>query len=324
MEQLYLIREGLRSFYSKYEGYIRSALKFLLCLIVLTAINSKLGYMKRIDNTAIVLIISLLCSFLPANLIVFFSAVFVALHAYGLSLETAVVVAALFFLMFLLYYRYSPKDTLAVLITPLCFYLRIPYLMPVVFGLIGTPLSAVSVSCGVVSYYVIEYMNEHYDVLSGMADENTVARFKYIVDGLLQNKEMIVMIAAFSVTVVAVNVIKRLSIDHSWTIALLSGIVIDMFTVIIVGIRLDIKINAGALIIGSLLSALIAVIIKFFVFAVDYEKTERVQFEDDEYYYYVKAVPKIRKKTLGSPEKEKRIEPGRAQARYRSPQKGAN
>ena len=27
-------------------------------------------------------------------------------------------------------------------------------------------------------------------------------------------------------------------------------------------------------------------------FNVDYSRTERLQFEDDEYYYYVKAVPK--------------------------------
>ena len=30
-----------------------------------------------------------------------------------------------------------------------------------------------------------------------------------------------------------------------------------------------------------------------FLFSVDYSRTERVQFEDDEYYYYVKAVPKV-------------------------------
>ena len=30
-----------------------------------------------------------------------------------------------------------------------------------------------------------------------------------------------------------------------------------------------------------------------FIFNVDYSRTEYVQFEDDEYYYYVKAVPKI-------------------------------
>ena len=33
-------------------------------------------------------------------------------------------------------------------------------------------------------------------------------------------------------------------------------------------------------------------IVKFFVFSVDYTRKERLQFEDDEYYYYVKAVPK--------------------------------
>jgi len=45
--------------------------------------------------------------------------------------------------------------------------------------------------------------------------------------------------------------------------------------------------------------------LQFFVFNVDYSRTELVQFEDDEYYYYVKAVPKI---TLATPEKSvKRI-----------------
>ena len=46
------------------------------------------------------------------------------------------------------------------------------------------------------------------------------------------------------------------------------------------------------LLIGSVLSAAVAFGVKFFVFSVDYTRTERVQFEDDEYYYYVKAIPK--------------------------------
>ena len=36
-----------------------------------------------------------------------------------------------------------------------------------------------------------------------------------------------------------------------------------------------------------------ALVVQFFVFSVDYAGTRKVQFEDDEYYYYVKAVPKI-------------------------------
>ena len=30
---------------------------------------------------------------------------------------------------------------------------------------------------------------------------------------------------------------------------------------------------------------------KFFVFGGDYTRTERLEYEDDDYYYYVKAVP---------------------------------
>ena len=34
--------------------------------------------------------------------------------------------------------------------------------------------------------------------------------------------------------------------------------------------------------------------LQFFLHSVDYTKAEKVQFEDDDYYYYVKAVPKIK------------------------------
>ena len=47
------------------------------------------------------------------------------------------------------------------------------------------------------------------------------------------------------------------------------------------------------LIIGTIISVLVAKVVEFFVFSVDYSRTEKVQFEDDDYYYYVKAIPKI-------------------------------
>ena len=61
----------------------------------------------------------------------------------------------------------------------------------------------------------------------------------------------------------------------------LSGALLPGVTVGIIGLLL-----------GSFASAALAFGIKFFVFSVDYSRTERVQFEDDEYYYYVKAIPK--------------------------------
>lgn len=55
----------------------------------------------------------------------------------------------------------------------------------------------------------------------------------------------------------------------------------------------------GQLILGILLSTLIAVVYNFFIITVDYTRTEYVQFEDDDYYYYVKAVPKL---TVSTPD----------------------
>lgn len=58
----------------------------------------------------------------------------------------------------------------------------------------------------------------------------------------------------------------------------------------------------GLLFAGNIAAAVVGLILELFFFAVDYAKSENLQFEDDEYYYYVKAVPK-----LSVPAKEKQI-----------------
>ena len=55
----------------------------------------------------------------------------------------------------------------------------------------------------------------------------------------------------------------------------------------------EINLSVGSVLLGSLLAIAVAKVIEFFRFCVDYSRTEKVQFEDDEYYYYVKAVPKM-------------------------------
>jgi len=64
--------------------------------------------------------------------------------------------------------------------------------------------------------------------------------------------------------------------------------------VLLVGIfALDIHLSVGMLIVGILMSALLAFGVEFFLLPLSYLQTELVQFEDDDYYYYVKAVPKM-------------------------------
>mgnify|MGYP007123087440 CR=1 FL=1 len=301
MTGLLVAKQILMTLYSKYEVYITPLLKFLLALISLLLINSRMGYMDSIDRMTVVLIVSLMCSFMPMNFIVIMAVLFVMLHLYAFNLECTIVVGVGFLLMFLLYLRFSPKDTLVVLLMPVCFLLRIPYVIPLAMGLIGTPVSAVSIACGVIAYYMLHFVTQNVSAILAMADEGMTVRFKYVVDGILNNREMVITIVAFAVTVILVYLIRRLSIDYAWTIAMAAGVVVNITVVLVGDLMFDTNVALLEVVLGNILSLLIAVILQFFVFNVDYSRTEKVQFEDDEYYYYVKAVPKI---SVSRPEKK--------------------
>ncbi len=313
MTSLLELKQYIKKFYIKNETYITYVWKFLLALITIAIINNKLGYMQPLNNIAIVLMASLLCSILPANFIVFIAALFILGHLYSLGVESAIIVAVIFLLMFLLYFRFSPKDTLAVLLTPIFFFLHIPYVMPLAMGLLGLPTSVVSVGFGIVISYMIKYFSANTGKIAGEGVEETASQFQQVITGILGDKGMLVMIAAFAVTIILVYVIRRTSVDHSWKIAIVAGMVSIIVCTLIGDLVLETNMSIGGVIVGSFVSAVLMLVVEFFAFNVDYSRTEKVQFEDDEYYYYVKAVPKV---TVSTPDRKvKRI--NRAKVKHR-------
>lgn len=293
MTSLLVAKQYVKNFVSKNEVYLKPLGKLILALVTLMTINSGIGFMDKIDQISVVLIAALMCSFMPMNFIVFMAALFVLLHLYALSMECALVGLVLFLVLFLLYFRFSPKDTLAVVLTPICSAVGIPYVVPLAMGLLGTPSSAVSVACGVIVSCFLHYVSDSATVLSSMETEEMTAKLRFVIDGLINNKEMLLMIVAFSVTVVLVYLLKRMSVDYAWTIAIVAGGLADLIILLVGELVFDTNSSIGMLILGSIISMLIAKVVEFFAFSVDYSRTEKVQFEDDEYYYYVKAVPKI-------------------------------
>ena len=293
MTALLELRENLKKIYSRNEAFILPVIKFLLSLLVLGIINDRLGYMTKLDNMAIVLIVSLMCSFLPTGFMVFFAMVFSLLHMYALSLETAAVGLVVFLLLYLLFLRFTAKEALVVVLTPILCMLKLPYVMPVAMGLIGTPVSCVSVGCGVVVYYLIQTVISNAATINSMGAEEATAKLRLLIDGMLGNKAMVVTIAAFAITVVVVYLIRRMSIDHSWTIAMIAGAIIEVLILLVGDLMYDTNLSIVSALLGAVVTVLACKIIEFFRFCLDYSRTEKVQFEDDEYYYYVKAVPKM-------------------------------
>ncbi|MCI5493685.1 MAG: hypothetical protein MR425_06105 [Lachnospiraceae bacterium] len=295
MSDLLELKEKMRHFYGKYEVYLLPVVRFVLAFATFYLISSRLGYMEKISSLPVTLVIALLCSILPVNAIILFAAVLVLVNLYALSLEVCVTGLLLFLIIGLLYFRFAPKDGYYTLLTPICFTLHIPYAVPVSAGLLKEPATVMSVISGTVVYYFLAGVEENATLLGQVDEEGKSATSKFVIalNQLLGNKEMYLVLATFILMMILVYAIRRMSVDHAWTIAIITGILVGFVMLLAGFLLLGITGRVTWLVIGSVISMVIGLVEQFLFFDLDYSRTERVQFEDDEYYYYVKAVPKM-------------------------------
>ena len=164
-------------------------------------------------------------------------------------------------------------------------------------------------------YYVLAYITGNAQAFGGGESDTMLQRFSDMGTGVIENKEMLIVVTAFAITAILVYAIRRMSINYSRAIAVLVGTLADIVILLIGDLIYDANFSLAGVILGSILCALIALVMQFFQFNLDYARTEKVQFEDDEYYYYVKAVPKM---AVAVPEKRvKRITTQRANQNVR-------
>lgn len=286
-------RQKLKAFYGSYSIYMIPCIRFFMVVLTLITINSHIGYMARLDSITIVLVLSLVCALLPTGAVIFFAALFILAHLSALSFVAAGLAAALLLLMFCGYYVFGAKDGILLVLIPLLFVFRIPYLAPVVMGLVGSFLSVIPVSFGILIYYMLRWVSENASLMASSSSLTYLQQISQMTSGVLKNQEMMVMVIAFVATLFVVYLLRRMPMKHCWEIAIGTGSLVNMMILLIGSSSLKLNLSLMPIIFGVMISAGLALILEFFVFLVDYSSTIQTQFEDDEYYYYVKAVPKL-------------------------------
>ena len=266
--------------------------------------------------------LALLCSFLPYGAISFIMAAVLLGHIYSVSMEFALLTGIFLILIALLYYGLQPKDSYWLILTPVAFALRVPFVVPLLAGLSGGLSGVIPVSCGAAVYYIMIYVKQNAGVLTNDAEVDITEKYVQLIRALVTNETMMLMITACAVGILVVYLIRLLSIDYAWIIAIVFGSITQMAVVFIGDSVLNVQLSPSEMIVGTLVSLIIAGIYHFFVFAVDYSRTEYTQFEDDDYVYYVKAVPKIvvskpdvRVQRINDPKKTRRTGQRESEAR---------
>jgi hypothetical protein len=293
MMTLLVLRARLRTIYQKYELYIEPIVKFIIAIVVFQLINTSIGYDSRLKKLPIVLALSLLSTFTPSAILVLLAGLVTIAHVYLEAQVLSIIVIMIMLIMYCLFLRFTPKQGYVVLAIPILYLLKLPYLIPILLGLFATPLSIIPTSCGVIIFYLFKVIKEATLMNVNISLEDTLQLYTYVVNSLMNNKQMFLTILIFSLIILVTYFVKRMKFDYAHEVSVAAGALTCILGFLICDLRLDISEQIGAMILGTLASAIIAVIVQFFRLALDYTGVENVQFEDDDYYYYVKAIPKI-------------------------------
>lgn len=314
MMMFLVLKERLKSFYGRYATLANGIIKFLFSYTALTMLNQNIGFMARLKIPFVPPVLALMCAFLPYGAISFLIAAVMLAHIYTVSFEIALVTAVFLIIVALLYYGFQPGDSYWLVLVPMAFILKIPFTIPLLAGLSGSLVTIIPVSCGVAIYYILMYVKQNAGVLTNDALVDITQKFVQIIKALVSNQSMMVMIGVCVVGILVVYMIRTLSVDYAWILAIVLGTIVQLAAVFVGDYLFDVSVPIGELIAGAVIALVLAGLYHFFVFAVDYSRTEYTQFEDDDYVYYVKAVPKVavskpdvRVQRINNPAKVRRV-----------------
>lgn len=300
MDMIYVFRGRIQELYAKNSKVFDKIFQFILAIVTFTVINHNVGFMKAAASPVASLALAVICTFLPLMVTVIMATVLILAHMFALSIGMLAVTAVIFLIMYIFYLRLTPKKALIVLLTPLAFFLKVPYIIPVACGLVATPISLIAISCGTIVYYMLEYVKKSSVNIENVGAKGMLTQATKYVQQVFQNKEMWIIIVAFIICFFVVFTLRRTSMDHAWKVAIVAGAVANVIVIVAGDIALGVHTSYGTLIGGNIGAIVIGLILELFLFSVDYARSENLQFEDDEYYYYVKAIPKV---SVATPEK---------------------
>lgn len=233
MMGLLVFKEKLKRFYGKYSLYIIPVIKFVVGVLTFCLINTNIGFMARLKNPLIPIVMGLVASFVPYGITTFFAGCFVLAHVSQVSIEVALIICLLMVAVMMLYYGFKPGDGYLLLLTPMMFFFKIPYVVPLIVGLSGGLASVIPVSCGVCFYYIIMYMKQNAGVLAGSSMSEIAERFIQIVKSLFGNELMWIMVIAFVAAILVVFLVKNLSVDYAWSMAIIAGVITQLIVIFI-------------------------------------------------------------------------------------------
>lgn len=298
------LRQKMKAFYGRYASLLDIIFKLALAMAVFMSLRHFIGGEGLFSNIFLILILAILSSIMPLVAIPVFGGILLVGMASGLGYDAAGMAAVVLLLLMVMFLRFAPEAALLLVLTPAALYFNVPQVVPVCAGLKMKLSSILGVGCGVVVYYLIQTLSGFSATESGEGSSDMMNRLQSLAGGIFGQNDMILNLLILSAVFVIVYAMRRLSVKNSWIAAVVTGSLIYPVFMLAGGLLTGSEPSALILFTAAAVSVTASLIFMFFLYDVDYSRTEYLQFEDDAYYYYVKAIPKIAVRSGENEEKE--------------------
>lgn len=296
MKELFIVREKVNHFIREYETWFLIIAKFIGMMFVFTYVNSELGYFEILNSISVNVLLSLICSILPGSFSVFIVAAVIMAHMVKLSVLLAMLVLVVMVILYLLFLKFASDQSAVLLAVPVLMQYDMHYLIPVLAGMFFTPYAVVPAVIGLFMVKFLKYTCEASAMTgTGMSFnlDGMIAVLNSIIGQITVDRDVWLYAIIGVATMSVIFVIRQFSFDYAWYVAIAAGGVTEIIATFLCAAALGVDVRIVSVIIGTAVGVLLAVVLQFMKCAVDYSRKEYVQFEDDDYYYYVKAIPKI-------------------------------
>ena len=291
MEKLLIYRERFLKFIAARGRFIQAGTRFLGGFILFYVMGKLFGYTAFFAGPFFLVMMGIISIFIPTSAVSLIFYIVIFLQLVHVSLEVALFFALMVLLYFLVYQRVYPETRVYLMMAPIFFYFQLPACLPIFVGMFCGIAGIPAILMGTFIYY-LGNMVQHVvmQIETGIVHGKV---YSLVAARAIDNKELIPYFGIFCMVVVLVSAIRKRGASHSWNLSIIAGGAAYVILLFIGGYFTNSEVLILPQIAVGVVSILIAIIVQFLYNVIDYTREETFEFEDEEYYYYVRAIPKV-------------------------------
>ena len=296
---LFQVRGLVSKYLKRYELYIKIVLKFLAYFVLFRNVTGNAAFVgDGVFNSAMVqLVLALVSTLLPSRCGVLIALGICVYNIFQASLIGSLLMGSMMLVLYISMARMFPDQVYFLVLIPICIEWNLHLLIPLFAGLYVGVVAVVPVVAGILMWglqqiipaFMTLEMGESLDALPKMISDAST----YGIDQITKNEQMVYLLIISSGIILLISLLRKLRVDYVRYIALGAGGILGIICLIMGKAVGSLSENIGIMILLSLLVIAVLALLEFLNLSLHYKAAQDLEFEDEDYFYQVRAIPKI-------------------------------